>query len=261
MKRKLKAIIWPIIYLILIINVLVSFILVFRSYYYKSIFVSGVSMEPTLNGHKDGRADYGIIDDHASALSRRNLKRFQIITTYYPWGDDYVDGYDPEKGKDNVIDKNESSYKIKRIYGFPGETIKFTFDEEVYQQLKLEDPRSAEAQERATQAIHFFIKEPGQEEFVEQKFNFKRKFNFNRLYEYNYEVELGDNQMWVMGDNYGQSSDCHSNQQPIYKDNLVGVLIAIEGTCKIDHKMDTDVDGTKGSYTCTNRKRHLPKYY
>lgn len=268
MKRKLKAVIWPVIYLVLIVNVCVSFILVFRSYYYKSIFVSGSSMEPTLNGHEGNRVDYGIIDDHKSALN--NLKRFQIITTYYPFSDskDYVGGYDHEKGKDNVIDKNESSYKIKRIYGFPKETVKFDYDKDELENIKKRynstDPEVKisydQMQYELNKIIHFYTRKPG-EEFVEQKISFNRRFNINRFNEYDYEHELGDDEYWVMGDNYSHSSDCHSKKAPVYKDNLVGVLIAIEGTCKIDHKTDTDIDGTKGSYTCTERKRHMPKYY
>ena len=263
---KFKAIIWPIVYLFLIINVCVSFVLVFRSYYYKSIFVSGSSMEPTLNGHQNGRVDYGIIDDHKSALN--NLKRFQIITTYYPFSDsnDYVGGYKHEKGAENVIDVNESSYKIKRIYGFPKETIKFTIEKDEW--LNIKDKYDSkeitydESQYQLNKIIHFWVKKPG-EEFIEQKIKFNRRFNINRFEEYDYkeEIELRDDEYWVMGDNYSHSSDCHSKKGPIYRDNLVGVLIAIEGTCKIDHKTDTDVDGTKGSYTCTDRKRHFPKYY
>ena len=262
MKQKLKALIWPIIYLVLILNVCLSFVLVFRSYYFKSIFVSGTSMQPTLNGHEDGRVDYGIIDDHKTALS--NLKRFQIVTTYYPFENDYVGGYDPAKGKDNVIDTDQSSYKIKRVYGFPGETIKFTYDEAEIERIKTIPgyETSFEAQYLAAEAIHFFVKGPKDEEFVEQPLKFKRKLNINRAHEYDYEYELGKEEYWVMGDNYSHSQDCHSKQKPIYKDNLVGVLIAIEGTCTIPSKYRTeDSDGTKRSYTCVNRKRHAPVFY
>ena len=51
-------------------------------------------MQPTLNldSNKTGVVDFGLIDDHDSALKK--IKRFQIVTTYYPWGEDYVDGFD-----------------------------------------------------------------------------------------------------------------------------------------------------------------------
>ena len=139
MKQKLKRIIWPIIYLILIINVCLSFILVFRSYYFRAIFVSGNSMNPTLKG--GSRADYGVIDDHKSAIN--HLKRFNIVTTYYPFAKstDYKGGY--VHGQDNEIDKNNSSYKIKRVYGLPNETIRFDIDDDWANEVEVLKSRGA----------------------------------------------------------------------------------------------------------------------
>ena len=262
-KRKINMIVWPLIYLVLIINVCVSFVLVFRSYYFKSIFVSGSSMEPTLHGNVSGMVDYGIIDDHKVAI--KNIKRFQIITTYYPFADskDYVDPY--VHGGTNVVDPYDSSYKIKRVYGMPGETIKFELDEEQAALAKdYPDGFSYAAQEAAQKAIKFFVKASDSDEFVEQKITFKRKINVQKLSEYKlYEVELADDEYWVMGDNYSASSDCFTKKSPIYFDNIVGVLIAIEGTCKIKSSVviDPTDDGTKVSYKCTERKRHFPVYY
>ena len=129
MKSRIKDIVWPIIYLVLIISVCISFVMVFRSYYFRSIFVSGSSMSPTLNG-VGNEVDFGLIDDHKNAINK--VKRLQIITTYYPFSDskDYVDGYDKEKEKENVIDEKEASYKIKRVYGLPGDSIKFVINRE-----------------------------------------------------------------------------------------------------------------------------------
>lgn len=262
-KRKIKMIVWPLVYLVLIINVCVSFVLVFRSYYFKSIFVSGSSMEPTLHGNVSGMVDYGIIDDHKYAI--KNLKRFQIITTYYPFADskDYVGQY--VHGGNNVIDQYDSSYKIKRVYGMPGETIKFELDEEEADLARsYSDGYSYAAQDAAQRAIKFYVKNPKTEEFEEQKITFKRKINVQKLADYTYyEVELGEDEYWVMGDNYSASSDCYTKKLPIYFDNIVGVLIAIEGVCKIKSSVtiDTTDDGTKVSYKCTERKRHFPVYY
>ena len=263
MKNKLKMILWPFIYLVLIINVCISLVLVFRSYYFKSIFVSGSSMEPTLHGNVSGAVDYGIIDDHKNAIS--NLKRFQIITTYYPFPDskDYKTPY--VHGENNVIDEHDSSYKIKRVYGLPGETIRFELDEEYANAARsFANPYSEEAQDAARRAIQFFVKTNENEDFVKQNMKFKRKINIAKLHEYKeYEYTLGDDEYWVMGDNYSASSDCFTKKLPIYFDNIVGVLIAIEGTCKIvgNVNIDSTEDGTKVSYKCTQRKRHLPVYY
>lgn len=264
MKSKLKLIIWPVIYLVLIINVCISFIFVFRSFYYRSIFVSGSSMEPTLNGNTADRVDYGLIDDHDYAI--KNLKRFQILTTYYPFADskDYVGGY--SRDKVNVIDTNEASYKIKRVYGFPGETIKFVVDEEKANIAKsFINPYCEEAQFYCKEAIQFEVKGPNEnDEFVRQSLKFKRKINPDKIMTYqNFEYHLEEEEYWVMGDNYSASSDCFNKKHPIYRDNIVGVLISIEGTCKIisNTEVDPTDDGTKISYKCTKKKRHWPTYY
>ncbi len=268
MKARFKQIIWPLIYLVLIINVCISFILVFRSYYFRSIFVSGSSMEPTLHGDRglNSYADYGIIDNHKSAIN--NLKRFQIITTYYPFKDssDYIGGY--VHGGENEIDPKESSYKIKRVYGMPGETIKFVVDETwVAEAKQYYDQYSEKAQYAARQAIQFYVKKTPADSFKKQNIKFKRKISTATFDKYkDFEVELGEDEYWVMGDNYSASADCFSKNAPIYRDNIVGVLIAIEGTCKINFKakehVDTTDDGTKDYYyECVDRKRHFPVFY
>ena len=266
MKKKLKLVIWPIIYLVLIINVCISFILVFRSYYFRSIFVSGSSMEPTLHGQVGERVDYGIIDDHNTAISR--IKRFQIITTYYPFPgtSDYVDGY--SHGGDNVLNENDASYKIKRVYALPNETIKFTIDDEMFLEAKKKkaegDQWGAQAQDFAQRSIKVSIRAKNSDKFVEQKIKFKRRIDIAKIEEYrDFEYECQEDEYWVMGDNYAASSDCFSKRAPIYRDNIVGVLVAIEGTCKIDAHIDPDstVDGTKVTYQCKQRKRHFPTYY
>ena len=270
MKKKLKLIIWPIIYLVLIINVCISFILVFKSYYYRSIFVSGSSMMPTLNGNVGDVVDFGLIDDHDSAIKK--IKRFQIITTYYPFTDshDYVGGFDLEK--ENVIDESEASYKIKRVYALPNETLRFVVDEEEMNTAQLlassmplnQALNSEEVQYHCRQAIQFYIKPAGKEDFVKQDIKFKRRINPTKIPLYkDFEFELKAGEYWVMGDNYSASSDCFNKKAPIYYQNIVGVLISIEGTCKIvsDIKIDSTVDGTKVSYKCTNKKYHFPTYY
>ncbi len=264
MKKKFKLVIWPIIYLVLIINVCISFALVFRSYYFRSIFVSGSSMEPTLHGQVGQRVDYGIIDDHNSAISR--IKRFQIITTYYPWTSDYVGEYVP--GGENVLNENEASYKIKRVYALPGESVRFSVDPEMLVEAQKKkaagDAWGAEAQDFAQRALKVEIRKVGSEDFVEQKLKFKRRIDIAKIPDYDgFQYDLLKDEYWVMGDNYSASSDCYSKNKPIYKDNIVGVLVAIEGTCVIDAHIDPDstVDGTKISYQCKQRKRHFPKYY
>lgn len=274
MKLKFKKIIWPIVYLVLIINVCLSFVLVFRSYYFRAIFVSGNSMNPTLKG--GSRADYGIIDDHKSAID--NIKRFNIVTTYYPFykSTDYVGGY--KHGETNTIDKNNSSYKIKRVYGMPGETIRFdvdpTWSHKVEVLLNDSSAKEEDVIDAINHAIIFMVKKVGSDNFEMQNIKFKRLFKESSSYvdinKYkDFQYELGEDEYWVMGDNYCSSFDCFSsdNKSPIYYDNIVGVLIAIEGTCKIvdkftNHSRSADDDGTSEHYfECKNRQRHMPVYY
>lgn len=267
MKRKLKAIIWPIIYLVLILNVCFSFTLVFRSYYFKSIFVSGDSMQPTLNtDNSDGKVDYGIIDDHSYVLN--NLRRFQIVITYYPFetSNDYVQPYTP--GEENELNTNTCSYKIKRLYALPGETIRFEVDNETAAEAILAGTKygnySVQAQDLAAKAIHFYVTNANGEE-SEPQIKFKRKINLSTLSFYNFgPFTLGENEYWVMGDNYAVSSDCMSKQirKPIYKENLIGVLIAIEGRCNTETEIPKDAEAVSGShYVCKNRKPHFPKFF
>lgn len=272
MKQKLKKIIWPVIYLILIINVCLSFILVFRSYYFRAIFVSGNSMNPTLKG--GSRADYGIIDDHKSAIN--NLKRFNIVTTYYPFSKstDYKGGY--VHCETNVIDKNNCSYKIKRVYGLPNETIRFHTEQEDIDRIEALKNSGASYEvvaKEINEAIQFSVKEANSEEFITPKITFNRLYKESSAYidlnKYkDFEYELGEDEYWVMGDNYCASFDCFSqdNKAPIYYDNIVGVLIAIEGTCRIfekySNKGNLEQDGTSEHYfECKERKRHMPVYY
>ena len=111
--------------LIVIVSVFAIAISVFSIYInntYDRFFVDGQSMYPTLNNkakYSDGTligkngssvdngstmVDYGVMDKHDIAL--KHLKRFDVIICNYS--------------------SSDSSDKIKRIVGLPGETIKFT---------------------------------------------------------------------------------------------------------------------------------------
>lgn len=247
-KKKFKLIIWPIIYAVLITCVCVSAAMVFHSYYYTAIYVSGSSMEPTLNGEKDGLVDYGIIDTHDYAIDTviRDSQRFKIITCHYPFNNggssDYEGGY--VHGGTNKISSN-ASYKIKRIYAFPGESFKF---------------------EAVDGEVKFYVQKGLATSWIgvtPVNITFDRLYN-NVYSKMNYEHNepLGDDEFWVMGDNYNVSFDCYSKKLPIYRDNIVGVLIAIEGRCVIQTKHTSDDEGTHISATCTNRQRYIwPKYF
>ena len=115
--KKLKAILSLSGYLLLLLALCFTGGLIFHSYYYTSIYVSGTSMMPTLlgvqNDTEGAKVDFGILETfqkNPSAL--KHLKRFDIISTYYP--NDYSDG----------ALKSGATKKIKRVIALPGESFK-----------------------------------------------------------------------------------------------------------------------------------------
>lgn len=251
-KKKFVAIIWPVIYSVLIIAICISAMMVFHSYYFTAIYVSGTSMSPTLQGASGQPVDYGIIDTHDYAIDNviKERKRFKIITTHYPFANgssvDYEGGY--VHGKENVISK-DASYKIKRVYAFPGECFKFDYH--------YEDGKPI---------IDFYVKN---NPFTSWDLISPVQIPFSRLYDkvnlnsykYEHNEPLGSDEIWVMGDNYNVSYDCFKVKQPIYRDNIVGVLVAIEGRCTIKRNDSSD-DGTHVSAVCTDRQKYAwPHFY
>lgn len=122
-KKKLLSLIgWPLIYFALIITICISGCMVFHRYYYCSVFVSGQSMSPTLLGGNtsgsSGIANFGIVDTSDYAL--KQLRRFDIVTTYYPWDEKDYQSYVPgQKERDGYHPER----KIKRLLAMPNETI------------------------------------------------------------------------------------------------------------------------------------------
>ena len=116
--EKFQAVFFPVLYFLLTISIVVTGCYIFNKKYYQPIVVDGSSMQPTLIGggtsHVAGntyRYHYGVADLHNPAIN--NLKRFDVVVTYYPSG--WMGGVD-------------TTYKIKRVWGFPGETINLEYD-------------------------------------------------------------------------------------------------------------------------------------
>ena len=76
-----SKIIWAFVYLGIAIAVCIAGALAFHKFYYTFFYVSGPSMEPTLN-NRPGYYDFGIVDSHKSVFNY--LKRNDIVITYYP---------------------------------------------------------------------------------------------------------------------------------------------------------------------------------
>ena len=192
-KKKIKGTLIAVSYIAMAAAIVVSSTSLFKSFYYDLIYVSGSSMSPTLDGGTSSITslhDYGVVDKHDSA--KRNLKRFQIVTTYYPG------------------DTKESPYKIKRLLVKPGETFKI-LDNNLY------------LYNNTTSLWSSAINMP-----------FDRNIpSLPKSYNNGEAVTLKDDQYFLAGDNWANSYDSF-NVGPISYSYLVGVVVEIQGKCKVN---------------------------
>ena len=247
--KKLKAILSISGYFLLVLALCFVGGLVFHSYYYELVYVSGISMSPTLNGADDERAgsivDFGIVDRHKAALD--HIDRFDIVSTYYPYNAKYKNDYT----EDGVL-KPGAKMKIKRVIAKPGDT--------------------------------FEIKDGllwlnNNEEQVNIKYPFKININENHLHDKDTTspITLGENEYWLLGDNRNSSNDCATMGVAIKKENIVGVLVAIEGKAQLSvkdyvcqecgktYKTNGDCSNCGGlveaEYKLINKQYQWPKYF
>ena len=229
-------------------SIAISSCIIFHNNYYEFFWVNGQSMYPTLNknarygenaepnkrneliGSRDlgpviGNydVDYGYMDTHESVI--RNIQRFDIIVC---------------KQLDSEKDV------IKRVLALPGETFYFV----------------------ATGANHenngdFYVKGIEQEEFtlVEQNFieldlvrsgDYADSRGNPKYHAVGEGYTLAENEYFVVGDNRlpNCSSDSRRYQTGIYRENIKGKAIGLEGRCTVGQ-------GEKG-YTSTKVKHFFP---
>ena len=186
-RNKLFNVLWGLLYISAMVAIVVSSISIFNNFYYESIYVNGSSMYPTLSGDPEA-ADYGIVDKSDGA--KHSLKRYQIVTTYYP-GD---------KESENP------SYKIKRVVFLPGETFKVVNNE-----------------------YFLYVEGKGWKDIA---ITYDR--NLNPYNPRNYpETTLKNNEYFLCGDNCVASYDSYS-VGPISYDLLVGVVVKMQGKCRVE---------------------------
>lgn len=212
--KKLKPLAFPTIYFILVIALACSIFSAVGKKNYLFIYIDGPSMQPTLNNNvvrEDSvepsgaikkqlkNTEFGYADK--SNTTRDNIKHFDIVVTYY--ASDYTNGKL----------RSGADYKIKRIIALPNETFKIQSGVISYKQ---------EDGTWYTPEIPFTPKGT-----VIDGENITYPTNKDHG-----ETTLGDNQYWVLGDNWQNSSDSQMNG-PIFKNYIKGVLVAIEGTCTL----------------------------
>lgn len=222
--EKFQKIFYPVFYILFAIAVSISGCFIFSRYYYTNIFVSGPSMQPTLIGEKNVH-HYGIADTSDAAIN--GLKRFDVVIARFPkeW-------------------KTTTDLVVKRIWGFPGETItmvssdtKSTF---TATSGDVTYTITAEVEYRKADLIY----KVDEEAKPYYKFVTPRKsFYTNTAEKRNFSVTLKENQYFIMGDNWGQSSDSYakvSEDIKLSRDDLKGRVVCIQGYGRVDSSSGED---------------------
>ena len=181
--------------------------------YLTPFWVNGQSMYPTLNGnakdangnplnensgsaHEGYIVDYGVMDTHEKAIKK--IKRFDIVVTKYT--------------------KEDTSNKIKRVLGLPGETVEFKNDGDLYiDGLYYEQPIASEYVKGARYPTTPTV--------------------------------LGEDEYYVCGDNRKHSYDS-SDIGAIKREYITGKAVAICGTAEVylDSDFFLDIKNIKYSW-------------
>jgi signal peptidase I len=224
---KTRSIVWSVLYLIIVIAMCFSGIVIFHRNYYSPVYIDGESMQPTLNNNLDPNIhDLGFVDTSLACL--KNIEQFDIVTCYYPpplSNEDYPNTYVPGAG---IPPLASAEHKIKRVMAIPGQT--FSIKNNVFYMYDSPEDETGEA--------------------IDLPFDIKTNPNKPR---HVVKLTLKEDEYFVMGDNWVDSNDCSKYQKPIYKENIVGILIAIVGTC--------EVEVINGQNVIVNRKYHWPVFY
>ncbi len=235
--KKTSAIIWSIMYLLVVALSIVCVTTYFHKLYYSFYYVDGKSMYPTLNINEKGNLnkDFGIIDAHPSIFS--HLVRYDIVVAHYP--EDYN-----ENGKL----KDNATSKIKRVIGFPGETI-VTFERGFAIYTDGHTPSGEEAYEAESYYVDGEKYDLSTLPYTPNNTSSLKKVSYylNRAGENDSE----EDQYFVLGDNWGNSNDStNTSVGPVKRSMLTGILIAIQGQCDIDNNGEA-----------VNLRYTTPKYY
>ena len=191
--------------------------------YLTPFWVNGQSMYPTLNGNAlDAKGnklnensgpsavgytvDYGVMDKHEKAINK--LKRFDVVVTKY--------------------DEFDTSDKIKRVIGLPGETIWFTVTGEGNKNNG-----------------NLYVNGELIEQPLESKYVIAGSYPSGK-------IKLKQNQYFVCGDNRAHSYDSR-DVGAIPKTEIVGKAVALCATAKV-------FLNNEGKLDVKDIKYHSPRY-
>ena len=203
---KFQKVFYPCLYFLSAAVIVVSACFIFDSLYYKGVYVDGDSMNPTLIGSGE-RVHYGISDNHRKALL--SLERFDVVTTLFP--DSWHSG---------------ETTKIKRVWGFPGETLNLTYDN-VNQRYTF----TVSLGETETYRVTSSQNENDLYSFATARRVFRTQSSSGNVR--NFTTTLGTSEYWVMGDNWNVSSDSYYNRglsEKLMFHHLQGKVVRILGT-------------------------------
>lgn len=225
-KTLVSKLIWVAIYIVLLISLCVSGVILFEKTSYILTYVDGPSMYPTLNNYSNSSYhDCGLVDE--SLAMRKYMERFDIVITYY--SSDYTNDK-----LNSYADK-----KVKRLIGLPNEKIHIYVEEEV-----IDSSTGKTALIRHLEiAQKIGVDEEGNNlygEYVEMDLPFDvydKGYYGSDVAHSNCEYELGDDQYFVLGDNWKQSRDSSDFSIGHVESYMItGVLIKIIGYCTINPK-------------------------
>lgn len=238
--EKFQAWFFPILYFLLAVSIVITGCFIFKKKYYQPIVVNQHSMWPTLTGGgtiSEGgttyhlRNHYGLAD--ISKGSVYSLHRFDVVVTYFPqgWG-------------------GSNDFKIKRVWGFPGETIQMSYDSEThvytFTAQKMGSPKYVltSTQKEYEQTFEAFYYEDGQTKFVNKtlKYTVNEFVLPNKTFRTSHTTPdfagktrvfhkaLADNEYFVMGDNWQGSTDSFdymTNPNKLTANELQGRVISL----------------------------------
>lgn len=262
LNEKFQSIFFPILYFILALGICLTGCFIFRNKYYQSILVDGISMQPTLVGGGSAgatvqykganyplyfRNHYGVADLHKSAVNK--LKRFDVCVTYYP------DSWSAEDG----------ASIIKRVWGFPGETLSLTYDNEHTEFTFTVSKNDKVLKEYKAPVVEITRKYEGEyfvngnrryaaatKSFTAAEFNVgNRRFYVNVANKRTFTKTLAKNEYFVMGDNWSASSDSYSNRDShdlLTKNYLQGKAICINAYASSNNSKAVAIHKIKGRY-------------